>query len=53
MHLGEKLQIGVHKPFLITDRVKNLTLYVIITYSVEITDGGCTAITSGFVYITE
>ena len=40
----KKIQIGVHKSFLITDRVKNLTLYmyVIITDSVEITDGGCT-----------
>ena len=45
IQLGKNLQIGVlHKPFLITDRVKNVTLSVIITDSVEITDGGCTTL---------
>ena len=48
--MGE-IQIGVHKPFLLTDGVTNLTLSVIITDSVETTDGGCTTLTYlGFVW---
>ena len=43
--------MGVHKPFLITDRVKNLTLSVIITDSVEITDGGCTPLTLDYKFV--